>query len=122
MAEEFANSLSWSFSFKREMWPILISIPSPSVLAFEPDPACCGTSFLGKTLRHRSCDSARLFRSLPGIPEGYADAKCSNQKRCQVNWGPKEESFALGLCAVKGTRSSKRWSEDPDLMSFLAQI
>jgi integrase/recombinase XerD len=29
---------------------------------------------------------------------------------------------ALGLCAVKATRSSKRWSEDPGLMSFLAQI
>ncbi len=29
---------------------------------------------------------------------------------------------ALGLCAVKTTRSPKRWSEDPDLMSFLAQI
>ena len=29
---------------------------------------------------------------------------------------------ALGLCAVKSTRSSKRWRHDPDLMSFLAQI
>jgi hypothetical protein len=29
---------------------------------------------------------------------------------------------ALGLCAVTSTRSSKRWSEDRDLMSFLAQI
>ena len=29
---------------------------------------------------------------------------------------------ALGLCAVKSKRSLKRWGEDPDLMSFLAQI
>lgn len=29
---------------------------------------------------------------------------------------------ALGLCEVKGKRSAKRWSEDADLMSFLAQI
>lgn len=29
---------------------------------------------------------------------------------------------ALGLCAVKSTGSSKRWREDPDLLSFLAQI
>jgi integrase/recombinase XerD len=29
---------------------------------------------------------------------------------------------ALGLCAVTSTRSPKHWSEDPDLMSFLAQI
>ena len=29
---------------------------------------------------------------------------------------------ALGLCAVKGTRSPKRWRDNPDLMSFLAQI
>ena len=29
---------------------------------------------------------------------------------------------ALGLCAVKSKRSLKRWGDDPDLMSFLAQI
>lgn len=29
---------------------------------------------------------------------------------------------ALGLCAVKSNRSSKRWRDNPDLMSFLAQI
>jgi site-specific recombinase XerD len=29
---------------------------------------------------------------------------------------------ALGLCAVKSTGPSKRWREDPDLLSFLAQI
>ena len=29
---------------------------------------------------------------------------------------------ALGLCAVKGTRPSKHWRDNPDLMSFLAQI
>lgn len=29
---------------------------------------------------------------------------------------------ALGLCAVKSTGSPKRWREDPDLLSFLAQI
>jgi integrase/recombinase XerD len=29
---------------------------------------------------------------------------------------------ALGLCAVKSKRSQKRWGDDPDLMSFLAQI
>jgi site-specific recombinase XerD len=29
---------------------------------------------------------------------------------------------ALGLCAVKSKRSLKRWGDNPDLMSFLAQI
>jgi site-specific recombinase XerD len=29
---------------------------------------------------------------------------------------------ALGLCAVKSKRSLKRWGDDPNLMSFLAQI
>jgi len=29
---------------------------------------------------------------------------------------------ALGLCAVKRKRSPKRWRDNPDLMSFLAQI
>ena len=29
---------------------------------------------------------------------------------------------ALGLCAVKSTRGAKRWRDNPDLMSFLAQI
>ena len=29
---------------------------------------------------------------------------------------------ALGLCAVKKKRSPKRWRDNPDLMSFLAQI
>ncbi len=29
---------------------------------------------------------------------------------------------ALGLCAVKSTRPPKRWRDNPDLMSFLAQI
>ena len=29
---------------------------------------------------------------------------------------------ALGLCAVKSTRSAKRWRDNPDLMAFLAQI
>jgi site-specific recombinase XerD len=29
---------------------------------------------------------------------------------------------ALGLCAVKGTRAAKHWRDNPDLMSFLAQI
>jgi site-specific recombinase XerD len=29
---------------------------------------------------------------------------------------------ALGLCAVKNSRSAKRWRDNPDLMSFLAQI
>jgi integrase/recombinase XerD len=29
---------------------------------------------------------------------------------------------ALGLCVVKSKRSLKRWGDDPDLMSFLAQI
>jgi integrase/recombinase XerD len=29
---------------------------------------------------------------------------------------------ALGLCAVKSTRAAKRWRDNPDLMSFLAQI
>jgi site-specific recombinase XerD len=29
---------------------------------------------------------------------------------------------ALGLCAVKSKRSPKRWRDNPDLMSFLAQI
>jgi integrase len=29
---------------------------------------------------------------------------------------------ALGLRAVKGTRPSKHWRDNPDLMSFLAQI
>ena len=29
---------------------------------------------------------------------------------------------ALGLCAVKNTRSAKHWRDNPDLMSFLAQI
>jgi integrase/recombinase XerD len=29
---------------------------------------------------------------------------------------------ALGLCAVKNTRSAKRWRDNPDLMAFLAQI
>ena len=29
---------------------------------------------------------------------------------------------ALGLCAVKSKQSLKRWGDDPDLMSFLAQI
>jgi len=29
---------------------------------------------------------------------------------------------ALGLCAVKNNRSPKRWRDNPDLMSFLAQI
>ena len=55
-------------------------ILSPSVLAFEPDPACCGTAFLDRTPPHRFYDSARPFRPLPGLPEGYGDAKCSDQK------------------------------------------
>ena len=29
---------------------------------------------------------------------------------------------ALGLCAIKSKRSAKRWRDNPDLMSFLAQI
>jgi site-specific recombinase XerD len=29
---------------------------------------------------------------------------------------------ALGLCAVKDNRSPKRWRDNPDLMSFLAQL
>jgi integrase/recombinase XerD len=29
---------------------------------------------------------------------------------------------ALELCAVKSTRTAKRWRDDPDLMAFLAQI
>jgi integrase/recombinase XerD len=29
---------------------------------------------------------------------------------------------ALGLCAVKNSRSPKRWHDNPNLMSFLAQI
>jgi len=29
---------------------------------------------------------------------------------------------ALGLCAVKSKRSAQRWRDNPDLMSFLAQI
>jgi site-specific recombinase XerD len=29
---------------------------------------------------------------------------------------------ALGLCAVRSTRAVKRWRDNPDLMSFLAQI
>jgi hypothetical protein len=29
---------------------------------------------------------------------------------------------ALGLCAVKSARSAKHWRDNPDLMSFLAQI
>ena len=29
---------------------------------------------------------------------------------------------ALGLCAVKSKRSPKRWRDNPDLMSFLAQL
>jgi site-specific recombinase XerD len=29
---------------------------------------------------------------------------------------------ALGLCAVKNRRSPKRWRDNPDLMSFLAQL
>jgi site-specific recombinase XerD len=29
---------------------------------------------------------------------------------------------ALGLCAVKNNRLPKRWRDNPDLMSFLAQI
>jgi site-specific recombinase XerC len=29
---------------------------------------------------------------------------------------------ALDLCAVKSTRSAKRWRDNPELMAFLAQI
>jgi len=29
---------------------------------------------------------------------------------------------ALGLCAVNSRRSHKRWRDNPDLMSFLAQL
>jgi integrase/recombinase XerD len=29
---------------------------------------------------------------------------------------------ALGLYAIKGNRPPKRWRDNPDLMSFLAQI
>jgi hypothetical protein len=35
-------------------------IPLPPVSACELDPFCCGTFFLGRTLRHRSCDSGDL--------------------------------------------------------------
>jgi site-specific recombinase XerC len=29
---------------------------------------------------------------------------------------------ALGLCAVKSSRSARHWRDNPDLMSFLARI